>query len=373
MGFGRRFCWIGILFAACIATFIQADSETKQINAQNIQSSREIGILQMFDGIWFFQKMGNVTLRNKQRYASRHGYDMIIHSPYETTGLWEETSCKDKSSTEIVKRGNHCYKPQKDFTLDRRAATFGKIKLALAACVGRPNYWLLWSDADALIVNQSIPLEDIIDNDYDIILTEDWLMINAGVFLLKCSPWNIQFLNKVYHDREFDKARALDQSALQTYIDKLGDKATQHVKYIAKHVMNVYLEEYRPGDFLLHMAGKLYEATPEGATAIAQQFDVLSQVTDVDDIDAFFSTCYVLNYGGLCHLPAEQGLMCPPEYQRKLPEPMNALTENDRYRHVTIRYPWMGEHWKDKWADHVPTRWSETEKSKEDSSNHDEL
>ncbi|GJQ11242.1 hypothetical protein GpartN1_g3033.t1 [Galdieria partita] len=372
MGCGRTLDRMILLLSCVVVTLFihRAQAEETQLAAK---SSKEIGVLQMFDGIWFFQKIGNVTLRNKQRYASRHGYDMIIHSPYETTGLWEETSCKDKSSTEIIKRGNHCYKPKKSFNLDRRAATFGKIKLALAACEGRPNYWLLWSDADAMIINQSIPLEDIIDNDYDIILTEDWLMINAGVILLKCSPWNIKFLSKVYNDREFDKARALDQSALQTYIDSLGDEASQHVKYIAKHVMNVYLEEYRPGDFLLHMAGKLYEATPEGATAIAQQFDVLSQVQDVDDIDAFFRTHYVLNYGGLCDLPAEQGLMCPPEHQRRLPEPMNALTENDRYRHVIIRYPWMGSQWKDKWADRVPTKWSETEKLKENPADHDEL
>eukprot|EP00871_Galdieria_phlegrea_P005414 jgi/Galph1/5874/GphlegSOOS_G4503.1 len=307
--------------------------------------------------------MGNITGRNKKRYADRYGYDMIVHSPYETTGLWEEVSCENPSCTDgFWKKDNQCFCPLRDFKLDRRAATFGKIKLAQSACVGRPNHWLLWSDADAMIVNQSVPLEDIIDDQYDIILTEDWLMINAGVLLLKCSPWNIEFLKKVYEAREFDQARALDQSALQSHIDALGEEQKKkHVKSIAKHIMNVYLEEYRPGDFLLHMAGKLYEATPDGATAIAQQFDVLSQVQDVDDIDAFFRTHFVLNYGGLCLLPAEQGLVCPPEHQRRLVEPMNALTSSDRYKHVIIRYPWMGRKWQDKWAHVVPERWSNIE------------
>lgn len=67
---------------------------------------------------------------------------------------------------------------------------------------------MLWSDADALFVNQSIPLSDIIDDAYDIMLTEDWLMINAGVMLFKCSPWTVQFLKKVYTDRSFDKVSA---------------------------------------------------------------------------------------------------------------------------------------------------------------------
>ncbi len=60
--------------------------------------------------------------------------------------------------------------------------------------------------------------------------------------------------------------------------------------HIPKHRINAYVGEYRPGEFLVHVPGKLYEATTAGATAIAQQFDVLRTVRDVKDIEAFFST-----------------------------------------------------------------------------------
>lgn len=58
------------------------------------------------------------------------------------------------------------------------------------------------------MVNQSIKLEDsIIDDRYDFILTKDWLMLNAGMLLLKCSDWMENFLAQVYDAKEFDQVR----------------------------------------------------------------------------------------------------------------------------------------------------------------------
>lgn len=242
-----------------------------------------------------------------------------------------------------------CYTPFTDFAIDDRAATFGKIKLVLAACVSRPDWWLLWSDADALIINQSVPLPSIIDDAYHMAATEDWLMMNAGVLLFRCSPFIIDFLTRVYADVSFNTARALDQSALQHYLDSEPEAAAA-MRWLPKHAMNVYTEEYRPGDFLVHMAGKLYEATTQGATAIARQFDLLSRAgDDVADVAAFFDTRYLAGgFSGLC--PDEgNGSECPPEDERrlKLSEPLSAMTNTGRYKHVGLRYDWL-EGWTDR-------------------------
>jgi len=127
--------------------------------------------------------------------------------------------------------------------------------------------------ADALVVNQSLSLSSVIDDRYDLMVSVDWLMINAGMMLFKCTPWTEGFLTRVYGASEFDSAQALDQSAFQHFIDELPDAAS-HIGYAPKHRINTYPEEYRPGDFLVHMAGKLYEATTSGANALAHQFDV---------------------------------------------------------------------------------------------------
>lgn len=316
------------------------------------RSARKIALLHMHDGVPFFHELGALTLSNKLRYAIRHGYELAAHSPHGTEGLWTQ----DKSASPPCKgnglfhRGNACYRENRKFQIDKRAATFGKIKLALAACQGREGYWVLWSDADALIVNQSVELESVIDDRYDILVSVDWLMINAGVMLFKCSLWTESFLKRVYAAREFDKARALDQSAFQHFFDE--DPGTkEHVKFVPKYAINVYVEEYRPGDFLLHMAGKLYEATTAGAIALAHQFDVLSMVEHVEDVAAFFRSPYVLNmYSGICTDPNTPDSECQPGDPRRLQlkEPLQSMSTPKRYRHVALRYYWMPD-WTDKY------------------------
>lgn len=178
-------------------------------------------------------------------------------------------------------------------------------------------------------------------------------MLNAGMLLLKCSDWTKDFLNQVYNARSFDTARALDQSSFQDHLDKLSVRERDaHVKVVPKYAMNVYAEEYRPGDFLLHMAGKLYEATEPGLVAIANQFDVLSMVDDVEDISAFFRTTRLLNYySGTCKVQAGQKQHdCKSVDPRRmlLNETLGSMSYPNRYRHVGLRYYWLGD-WKDKY------------------------
>lgn len=208
-------------------------------------SPSKIALLHMVNSVWFFQELAFVTKRNKARYAARHGYEMIVHDPEETRGLFAPADCDVPG---VVFRGageaRACYVPDNSFRLDKRAPTFGKIKLALAACVGRDDYWLLWTDADALVFNQARSLLDIVDDSYDIMVASDWLMINAGVMLMRCSPWTIGFLERVYAAREFDKARALDQSALDSFMKEKD--TVPHVKHVPKWLINGQFSSARP-------------------------------------------------------------------------------------------------------------------------------
>jgi hypothetical protein len=346
-------CLLLAFASVCYADFLEPPGHPPLVpalappQAPSISPPR-IALLHMYDGVHFFRRLGALTGENKARYARRHGYDMIVRGPDKVQGLF-------KRSEECP--GNQrqpCWVDDHNFSIDSsRAPTFGKIKLAIAACNNRPNAWLLWSDADAIIVNQTVPLEHIIDDGYDVILSYDWLMVQAGVLLFKCTPWSLEFLSKTYDDRTFDKARALDQSAVQAYLDKLTKaELEEHVKVVPKYAMNVYLEEYRPGDFLIHMAGKLYEATEPGLWAIANQFDVFSTVEDVRDIQAFFQTKYLLNkYSGLCPIGQQENQHdCKPgDYRRmKLKEPLQAISNPNRYRHVGMRYYFL-QNWSDKY------------------------
>lgn len=325
-------------------------------------SKRKIVLLHLHDNAPFFGELGALTMANKQRYCERHGYDFASWGPKGVTGLWKVASCDDVNAvknthyeiykSETVDDRNaappECVVRDDSFSIDARAPTFGKIKLTLAACQTRPDYWALWSDADAMIVNQSVALESLIDDKFDMMLSVDWLMLNAGVILFKCSKWTQKFLERVYAAREFDEARALDQSAFQHFLDTESE-SNSRVKRIPKYSINVYAEEYQPGDFLLHMAGKLYEMTPAGATAVAHQFDILSTVDDIEDIEAFFQSQYLLTtYSGVCNMAEGDPHQCVPEDERrlKLNEPLISMSAPNRYRHVGLRYYWLQD-WKD--------------------------
>ena len=319
-------------------------------NANDPQTSpARIALLHMVNNVWFFQELAEITLRNKRRYAIRHNYEVITHTPHETSGLLRRTD--DCEGEGVLKRDGECFEKGNDFQLDKRAPTFGKIKLALDACVGRKDYWLLWTDADAMLVNHTVPLTDIVDDAYDIIVAHDWFMVNAGVMLLRCSEFNIAFLNKVYDARQYDKALALDQSAFNDFFTK-DKEVKDRVKIVPKHHINVYTEEYRPGDFILHFAGKLYEATPWGIGDIARQFDVLSRIDDVNKIAHFFNTRYLLNYfSGTCVMgdpKKDPNRDCDPydERRMKLPEPLGAFSSPNRYRQLEYRNPRI-KNWKD--------------------------
>jgi hypothetical protein len=342
-----------LVLALLAAGALAADPAPPQAATPPDLSGARIALLHMVDDVWFFKDLANVCLRNKRRYAARQDYELVVHTAQETSGLYKQADCAEPGATRRGKDNDddpHCYLPDHSFQLDPRAPTFGKIKLAIAACVGRPDYWLLWTDADALIVNQTKSLLDVVDDAYDIIVASDWFMINAGVMLMRCSTWNIDFMHTVYAAREFDHANALDQSAFGSFFEK--PEIQPHVKHVPKWLINVYTEEYRPGDFIIHFAGKLYEATPDGIAAIARQFDVLSRVDDVEKIRSFFSTPYLLGYySGTCVMGTPEqdpNRECLPDDPRrlKLDEPLGAFSEPNRYRQLEYRIPRMKD-WKD--------------------------
>uniref|UniRef100_A0A7S3A506 Nucleotide-diphospho-sugar transferase domain-containing protein n=3 Tax=Rhodosorus marinus TaxID=101924 RepID=A0A7S3A506_9RHOD len=334
-------------------------------NKDHKRSQHKYAILHMTNNVWFFQELSNITLENKRRYARKYNVEMVVHTPYETMGLLEKTKECNETDDYLVRVGSTCYsKLSKDFEIDsKRAPTFGKLKLLLHACVGRADYWLLWTDADALIVNHTIPLGRVVDDRYNLMFTEDWFMLNAGVFLMKCSSWTAMFLRDVYMDRSFDEAVALDQSALQYHINQLPpEEKEKNLKILPKHIINVYTEEYIPGDFIVHMAGKLYEATTPGTVAIARQFDLFSFQEDVENIRAFFSTRYLLNYyTGYCKVTEEtysKECKHPDDRRLMMKQSLGDCSKESRYWHTVWRdknrdAPWTDKHDVPGWDEHT--------------------
>ena len=88
-------------------------------------------------------------------------------------------------------------------TLDlSRPYGWSKILLLLKNMGNTAHEWIFWTDVDSMVMNQAIPLEDFVDDDYDIVIARDFNAINTGQFLIRNCEWSRKFLANVYTHTE---------------------------------------------------------------------------------------------------------------------------------------------------------------------------
>ncbi|PUZ69367.1 hypothetical protein GQ55_2G102500 [Panicum hallii var. hallii] len=195
------------------------------------------------------------TARNKRAYAAAHGYRLVALP----------ASAVDP----------------------RRPPSWSKV-LALRAHLRR-HHWLFWNDADTLVTNPEIPLERILfsvighsdfDDSPDLVLTEDFGGVNAGVFFIRRSKWSERFLDTWWNQTsfvQFSSTKSGDNAALKHLIDHLSAEEMQAHVRIAKmqclfnsypwvltwksahrlifHLPTTWKGAYSDGDFMIHFAG----------------------------------------------------------------------------------------------------------------------
>jgi hypothetical protein len=171
-----------------------------------------------------FAEVGAISGPNKQAYAERHGYTFIQEGQllnYDRHPSWNK----------ILWVINHL-----------------------------PYYdWVFWSDADSLIMNDKIWLEDIIlDTGEDLIITQDENGLNCGQFFARKSFWTIEFLEKVWAQDQFIDHQWWEQAAI-THLLQTVPEYRSHVRLADQRLFNSYVTPYvytyLPGDFLIHFVG----------------------------------------------------------------------------------------------------------------------
>ncbi len=181
-----------------------------------------------------FEEVGNLTLSSKQDYCNRHGYDFV---------------CKTDNFTSFKKN---------------RVIGWERIDMFLEYLDSYEWVWML--GADTMIMNQTIKLEDIIDDNYDMILArnfnnKDIIEINSDSWLVKSSEWSRNFLNKINKKEHLYNTWGFEQSAA---IEELNNntETLKHIKLVHNRVFNSYwhhwhieTNNFKFGDFVLHDAG----------------------------------------------------------------------------------------------------------------------
>lgn len=166
------------------------------------------------------QEAQTLSLSDKEEYCRQHGYDF-----YAVTDAFPG-----------------------------RAVPWSKIPAAMTLL---PKYdWLVWVDADAIIVDHSVRLEEFTDPRYDAIVGLDENGLNTGVFFMQSSVWSQLYLAEAWTLTEEPMSYIWwEQSAIMRLTK--ADGIRNHVKLSPQSQFNEYFRnnELSDGRFIVHFAG----------------------------------------------------------------------------------------------------------------------
>jgi len=195
------------------------------------EDSTQFAIISMYNES--HKDLGEVSWPIKEQYAEKHGYGAF---------------CKTDNFTDPV------------------SIQFEKFILMLDLFEANPDLeWCWWLDNDALITNYDIRLEDIVDNDYHVIVTTDVATVNGGCFIVRNTEqgrgW-LKFMLYIGH-KEYKDNKWPDQQPMADFFIKYRDI----IKVVTQRTMNSYdyniyqvegidqlgeSGQWQPGDFVIH-------------------------------------------------------------------------------------------------------------------------
>jgi hypothetical protein len=182
-----------------------------------------------------------LSAENKREYAIKHGYSFVARS------------------TEFAQQA----------VRGDRKAVWGKIDVIEKVL---PKYdWIFWLDMDAVVMNQNTAIESLLakfeknydggkaafDENIDFIIAKPHgdPMINAGVFLLRNTPWSMKYLRKVQESTEFYMFHpSYEQMAMWKLMQEPEFKARSLLLDGDNHTFNTFPNRYNAGDFVVHYA-----------------------------------------------------------------------------------------------------------------------
>lgn len=171
----------------------------------------KIGIIQVYnDNIKSYAEYGRVI---NSIYALKHGYEYIC---------WDY-----------------------DLVPLEYSVYYNKIIAMYQAIKSDINFeWILYLDADAIITNHTIKIEEIIEKhpDKEIIMATDLNGQNNGVVLIKNTPIMADYLQECYTDRQFFHSKNPEQAAMFLTLTK--EKYRDKIGWETMHFFNAYLVKY---------------------------------------------------------------------------------------------------------------------------------
>jgi hypothetical protein len=133
--------------------------------------------------------------------------------------------------------------------------------------------WLVWVDADTVVMNPLVPLslflppsEDEAFNGVNFLVTNDHNGLNNGVFFARVSVLSVELFSAIVSYRQYHPQEQLefrDQTAMDRILTE--PKFSGYTKFVPQHWFNAYRSatpensnddgKIRYGGFLVHFAG----------------------------------------------------------------------------------------------------------------------
>jgi hypothetical protein len=149
----------------------------------------------------------------------------------------------------------------------------------------------VWIDGDTLIMNDEIKLENLImdlSKNMDIMVAQDWTMLNTGVMFVKNSEWSRKFLELVYDQTEFLNHPNWEQGAFIHLLENNEMEAKSHINVLPlshQNQFNSYWYSYNYRDFILHFPGCWRDNNDYGLPVCMEKFCPIKK--DEEDEESF--------------------------------------------------------------------------------------
>lgn len=140
-----------------------------------------------------------------------------------------------------------------------RPAAWNKLLAVRNALLSRQTEWVMWIDADAIVMNMDFPATRLIDSRTDLICASDHNGLNTGIFLVRYCDWSLRFLDCAYFLGEVradpDGYNPLWEQSTLKHLMRHFAETESHIKVLPQAAMNSSMETYRAGDFIVHLSG----------------------------------------------------------------------------------------------------------------------
>jgi hypothetical protein len=190
----------------------------------------KIVVCSLYINDWYrdIVKYGKISL---EKYCQKHGYDFV----YET-----------ESSPNAVYDGT-------------RDIPWFKVKLILKLLQNKEYDFIVWNDADSVITNDKIKLEDKITKylgDKDVLVAKDWMStLNTGTMFIRNTQFSKDILQETWNNKEDFPADLHEQASLGDIYTRNVLKSQEHIVVLPNCLQNEFLtywHSFNPSCFIVH-------------------------------------------------------------------------------------------------------------------------